>query len=53
MNKINKTNNQTKSKSSSKKKWREIEEIRDRYALMKELQDDDFCLDMEIEDLSI
>lgn len=50
---INTEQTTNKKPSSSKKKWREIEELRDRYALMKELQEDDFCLDMDIDELSI
>ena len=53
MNKIDKGAQKTSKKSSSKQKWREIEAIRDRYQLMKELQEDDYSLDLEIEDLGL
>lgn len=53
MNKINKGSDKTPKKSASKKKWREIEEIRDRYALMKELREDDYSLDIDIDELGI
>jgi hypothetical protein len=53
MNKINKGSGKTPKKANSKNKWREIEEIRDRYALMKELQEDDHNLDIDIEELGI
>jgi hypothetical protein len=53
MNKIDKGSQKTTKKSSSKQKWREIEVIRDRFQLMKELQDDDYSLELDIEDLGL
>lgn len=40
-------------KSSTKQKWREIEAIRDRYQLAKDLQDDDYCWEIDLEELGI
>jgi hypothetical protein len=40
-------------KTSAKNKWREIENIRDRFQLMKELRDDDYSLEMDMEDLGL
>ena len=53
MNKVNQSNDNTKQKPTNKRKWRELEDLRDRYALMRELQEDDFLLEMEIDDLTI
>lgn len=38
-------------KSRAKTKWREIEAIRDRHQLMKELQEDDYTYDWEGDEL--
>ena len=53
MSKSDNSANKTNKRSRSKKHWREIEEIRDRYALMRELQENDYCLELEIDDLAI
>lgn len=53
MNKINATNDKSTKKTSARKKWREIEDLRNRYALMRELQEDDHLLELEIDDLLI
>ena len=50
---VNKSPQKKAKKPSSKHKWREIEAIRDRYQLMKELQEDDYSLEMELDDLVI
>lgn len=44
---LDETSTKTKSK---KRKWREIEAIKDRYQLEKELADIDFSFDMALED---
>ncbi len=36
---------------NKKRKWREIEEIQDRYRLRKELEDMDYSLEAELEKL--
>jgi hypothetical protein len=51
MNKIDKGSQKNTKKSGTKQKWREIEAIRDRYQLMKELQEDDYSLELEIDEL--
>ena len=53
MNKINTNDDKSSKKTSAKKKWREIEDLRNRYALMRELQEDDHLLELEIDDLRI
>lgn len=53
MDKIEKTSEKSPKKTRSKQKWREIEAIRDRYQLMKELQDDDYSLEMDVEEISL
>lgn len=40
-------------KSSNKQKWREIEAIRDRHQLLKELQEDDYCWDVDTKELGL
>ncbi|WP_345332716.1 DUF3545 family protein [Ferrimonas pelagia] len=39
----------TRSRSNKKRKWREIEAIKERARLRKELSDIDFCCDLESE----
>ncbi len=41
------------SKKSKKRKWREIEVLKDKYLLRKELQDLDWSLDMALEDIHL
>ncbi|MCJ8267776.1 MAG: DUF3545 family protein [Psychrosphaera sp.] len=53
MNQINKSPSKSAKKATTKQKWREIEAIRDRYELMKELRDDDYSLEMDMEDLGL
>ena len=53
MNKIDTTNDNNTKKTSTRKKWREIEDLRNRYALMRELQEDDHLLELDIDDLVI
>ncbi len=40
-------------KSANKQKWREIEAIRDRHKLMKELKEDDYCWEMDLDELRL
>lgn len=44
---------QKSAKKSTKQKWREIEAIRDRHQLMKELREDDYCWEMDVDQLKI
>ena len=53
MNKNNHPQTKTDKKPGIKRKWRELEDLRDRYALMRELQEDDYALELEIDDLRI
>ncbi|QIZ75489.1 DUF3545 family protein [Ferrimonas lipolytica] len=39
----------TRSRGGKKRKWREIEAIKERARLRKELEDIDFCFDLEAE----
>lgn len=37
----------------SKRKWREIEVLKERHRLRKELMDIDYCFDCELEELEL
>ncbi|MCC5855686.1 MAG: DUF3545 family protein [Idiomarina sp.] len=37
----------------SKRKWREIEALKERHRLKKELADIDYCLDYELDELEL
>ena len=50
---INKSPSGKEKKSRSKSKWREIEAIRERNQLMKELQEDDYGTDLDFEELGL
>ena len=53
MTNINKSTPSKEKKTRSKSKWREIEAIRERNQLMKELQEDDYSLDLDFEELGL
>jgi hypothetical protein len=53
MNQINKSPAKGAKKATSKQKWCEIEASRDRYELMKELRENDYSLEMDIEELGL
>jgi hypothetical protein len=53
MNQINKSPAKGAKKATTKQKWREIEAIRDRYELMKDLREDDYSLEMDMEELGL
>lgn len=38
---------------ASKRKWREIEELKERHRLRKELMDIDYCFDCELDELKL
>lgn len=44
-------NNEKSSKGRAKRKWREIEALKERQRLEKELMDIDYCYDLESDDL--
>ncbi len=43
--------NSSKSKTKNKRRWREIEALKDKYRLKRELQDIDGTMDYSLEDL--
>lgn len=53
MTQINKSTPNKEKKTRSKNKWREIEAIRDRRQLIKELQEDDYGYDLNLEELGL
>lgn len=38
---------------ASKRKWREIEQLKERHQLRKELMDIDYCFDCDLEELEL
>lgn len=50
---INKSTGNKEKKTRSKSKWREIEAIRERNQLMKELQEDDYAHDLDFDELGL
>jgi hypothetical protein len=53
MTKITESTPDKEKKTRSKTKWREIETIRDRRQLMKELQEDDYSVELDFEALGL
>ncbi|MCC5880680.1 MAG: DUF3545 family protein [Idiomarina sp.] len=43
----------TSKSRGSKRKWREIEALKERHRLRKELMDIDYCFDCELEELQL
>ena len=53
MTKIDKSTPSKEKKTRSKTKWREIEAIRERRQLMKELQEDDYSVELDFDELGL